>query len=179
MPCRSSKPTQFEPMPCDQAARTMDWIARLALETAEGLLSIPTRIASGACAIYGPVGARRPRWCNVALFCTTMKCHGWPFMLLAVRWPASTICRMIGSGMGVSFKSAYCQDRTNRLKCFHECRSLSRFLFLTLRRGSRWRDFLVPTFADRAGDGSTPLEYQPGHLPQVPGVTVGGPLRPP
>src|SRR5207248_10656750 len=31
-----------------------------------------------------------------------MKCQGWPFPALAVRWPASTICRTMGSGIGVS-----------------------------------------------------------------------------
>ena len=45
------KPTQFEPTLSDQAVKIIDWIARLASETENIVLSIATTIASGACAI--------------------------------------------------------------------------------------------------------------------------------
>jgi hypothetical protein len=45
------KPTQFEPTPSDHAVKIIDWIARLASETENIVLSIATTIASGACAI--------------------------------------------------------------------------------------------------------------------------------
>ena len=47
---RPPKPTQFEPTPSAHAASNIDWIARLASETANRLLSVATTIASGACA---------------------------------------------------------------------------------------------------------------------------------
>src|SRR5947207_789322 len=52
---RPPKPTQFEPTPSAHAVNSIDWIARLASEMANRLLSVATTIASGACATYGPL----------------------------------------------------------------------------------------------------------------------------
>src|SRR5215471_17253659 len=51
----AKKPTQFEPTPSDHAVSTIDWIARLASDTANRVFSITTTIARAACAIYGPL----------------------------------------------------------------------------------------------------------------------------
>src|SRR2546426_2211792 len=56
------KPTQFEPTLSAHAVNSMDWIARLASETANRVLSVATTIANGACATYGPLEARAPSW---------------------------------------------------------------------------------------------------------------------
>ena len=53
-PSRPPKPAQFEPMPSDQAVRTIDWTARLASETAKSVSSMQTTTAKGAPAMYGP-----------------------------------------------------------------------------------------------------------------------------
>ena len=48
---QSSEAHPVEPTPSDQAVKIIDWIARLASETENIVLSITTTIASGACAI--------------------------------------------------------------------------------------------------------------------------------
>src|SRR2546425_3344116 len=70
------KPTQFEPTLSAHAVNSMDWIARLASETANRVLSVATTIANGACATYGPLEARAPSWRSVSASRITMKCHG-------------------------------------------------------------------------------------------------------
>src|SRR5439155_631538 len=85
------------------AARSMDWIARLASETANRVLSVATTIASGACATYDPLDAKAPSRRSVAPSRITMKCHGCPFIPLPVRCPASTIRRTTASGTGLSW----------------------------------------------------------------------------
>jgi len=70
------KPTQFEPIPSEHVVKIIDWIARLASDTANFVLSITTTIASSACAIYGPVRANTPSYLSVSQISTTMKCQG-------------------------------------------------------------------------------------------------------
>src|SRR5256712_8778572 len=53
-------PTQFEPTLSDHAVRIIDWIARLASDTAYLVFSMATTAARGACAIYGPDRASLP-----------------------------------------------------------------------------------------------------------------------
>ena len=84
------------------AASNIDWIARLASETANRVLSMRTTMASGALATYGPPDAISPSWRRVLGSRTTMKCHGCRFIPLPVRRPASTIRRTTSSGTGVS-----------------------------------------------------------------------------
>src|SRR5438445_13296209 len=95
------KPTQFEPTLSAHAVNSMDWIARLASETANRVLSVATTIANGACATYGPLEARAPSWRSVSASRITMKCHGCLFIPLPVRRPASTIRRITVSGTGL------------------------------------------------------------------------------
>jgi len=45
------KPTQFEPTPSAHAASIIDWMARLASDTAKRDLSVATTMASGAWAM--------------------------------------------------------------------------------------------------------------------------------
>jgi hypothetical protein len=48
---RPWKPAQFEATPRDYAARIIDWIARLASDSAKRLGVVPTTTASGAWAM--------------------------------------------------------------------------------------------------------------------------------
>lgn len=71
------KPTQLDPTPSAQAARSIDWAARLPSDTAKGEeRSTATTIASAACATYGPERRIDPSLRRVSRSCTTMKCQG-------------------------------------------------------------------------------------------------------
>jgi hypothetical protein len=96
-------PTQLDPTPSAHAVSSMDWIARLASDTANRVLSVATTMASGACATYEPLEATAPSDRSVSLSRTTMKCQGWRFMPLPVSRPASTIRRTTASGIGLSW----------------------------------------------------------------------------
>src|SRR5947207_5404656 len=85
-------------------------MARLASERENRVFSMATTITTGACVMYGPVVTTWAISPIVALSWTTMKCHGWPFMALAVRRPASTILCRTSSGIG---SGLYC--RTARI----------------------------------------------------------------
>ena len=89
--------------PSAHAASSIDWIARLASDTANRVLSVATTTASGAWAVYDPLLASDPRRRRVFLSRTTMKCQGCRFIPLPVRRAASTIRRTTSSGIGLSW----------------------------------------------------------------------------
>src|SRR5439155_18977384 len=53
--------------------------------------------------MYGPDLAIAPSWRRVSRSSTAMKCQGWRFEALPVRWAASTMRRAAAGGRGLSW----------------------------------------------------------------------------